>query len=166
MSIKTPMNDCLYSPQISPGNANITPPSATGPSLILTPSVIFTYPYVSPTMTVTIDAPNFNNRNTIRINRITRNTRGGTLKTFRYNIWPKIEVLAIAIDRIDPTIVTNLKALIKASVGQQIGYRDHESRQWVGVILNPDSVISQEGPGCQYTISFNMDATLASGALN
>ncbi len=154
------MNDCKYTPQIVGGNPNITPPSLTAPTLIIIPQVTFTYPFVTPTMTVLIDAPNFNNRETIRISRISRETRGKTFKVFRYNgIWPVVDRLAIAIERIDPVAVANLKALLKASVGQLIGFKDHESRQWQGVILNPDSAISQEGPGCQYTVSLTFEGS-------
>jgi hypothetical protein len=160
MSGKTTMSDCLYSPQVSPGNPNITPPTTVAPTVVLATQVTFTYPPVSPTLTVSIDAPNFNNRDTIRISRVSRETRGKTFRTFRNSSWPVVRRLAIAIERIDPTAVANLKTFINSTIGKQIGYMDHESRHWVGVILNPDSAISQEGPGCQYTLSLNFEGVL------
>ncbi len=53
-----------------------------------------------------------------------------------------------------------MKTFLRSSAGAQIGYRDHESRQWKGFITNPDSALTQEGPGAQYTLSLNFEGVL------
>lgn len=154
------MNDCTYSPQISPGNPFITPPSATVPTLVHSPTVTFTFPYVSPTTTIILPSPEFNNRDVLRIERVTRETRGKTLRTFRYSIWPKIRRLSLAFLGLAPDVAEDMKALLKASVGLELGYLDYESRQWKGLIINPDTAISQEGPNCADAIRIEFEGDL------
>ena len=154
------MNICTYSPQISPGNPNITPPSASGPTLVQVDNVVLTYPFVSPTMTVTLPTPEFNNRQVLRIERVTRETRGRTLRTFRYDIWPKIHRLAVSFLGLSPDQLDDFRALVKASVGKEIGYLDYESRQWKGIIINPDTAMSQEGPNCADAVRFDFEGEL------
>lgn len=154
------MNECTYSPQISPGNPNITPPSAVGPTLIHSSTVTFTFPYVTPTQTVSLPAPEFNNRDVIRIERINRETRGKTLKTFRYSIWPIIRRLSLSFLGIPPDDAESMKTLLRASVGLEVGYLDFESRQWRGLIINPDTAISQEGPNCADAIRIEFEGDL------
>jgi hypothetical protein len=134
--------------------------SKTAPTLSMRQTVILTWPYTSPTLTIILDAPVFNNHDTIKISRIARQTRGGELKMFRYSIWPTVERLQLTFDRISQTIAGNLKTFLKSSVGQDIGYLDHESRQWKGFIINPGVSISQEGPGCQYTAAIEFEGAL------
>lgn len=154
------MRDCTYSPQISPGNPFITPPSATPPTLVYVPTVTFTFPYVSPTHTVELPSPEFNNRDTIRIERITRETRGKTLKTFRYDMWPIIRRLSLSFLGVPPSDAEAMKDLLLASVGMEVGYLDYESRQWKGLILNPDTAISEEGPNCAGAIKIDFEGDL------
>lgn len=161
MSIKSEMSDCLYSPQVTGGAMPVN-----GPTLSLRQTVVFTYPFVSPTQTVTIPAPAFNNRDTIQLNRIARESRAKKLLMFRYSIWPKYERLAIVFNNVGLDTFGNdnaalMKTLIKSSVGVQIGYLDHESRQWKGFITNPESALTQEGRGAQYTLSISFEGVLA-----
>lgn len=157
---KTPMSDCTYSPQINPGNPFITPPSSSPPTLTPSQTVTFTYPYVSPTLTIVLPSPEFNNRDVNRIERITRETRGRTLRTFRYSIWPKIRRLALSFQGIDLTVANNMKTFLLTSIGKEVGYLDYESRQWKGLIINPDSAISQEGRDCTFAIRIDFEGDL------
>ncbi len=158
---KTGMSECLYTPQITGGSM-----AHTAPVLSMRQTVVFTYPFISPTQTVTIPAPVFNNRDTIQISRIARESRGKKFVTFRYGIWPIVERLALAFDNIGLDTFGNdnvvlMRTLIRASIGVQLGYLDHESRQWKGFITNPGSALTQEGRGAQYTLSLIFEGVLA-----
>ena len=150
----------LYVPQISPGNPNITPPSASVPALTLVATVSFTYPYATPTLTVQLRAPELSNLESKLIVRTVNITRGVSLKFFRDPIWPKYTILKYTFIGLSSLEKTNLQALILASIGKDIGFLDHQSRQWRGVITNPNAPITQTRQGCGYEYVFEFQGNL------
>lgn len=154
------MNICTYSPQISPGNDAITPPSSSGPVVVLQDTVIFTYPFVTPTLTVELRAPEFNNKDSVLITRIIRDTRGGEIKVYKESFWPTIRRLSFVIESLSEVEADGLQELIKASIGKEIGYLDYEGRQWKGIILNPEEAITEEGVNCEYTAKIDFEGAL------
>ena len=51
----------------------------------------FVYPVVSPTVSVTLRSPELGNKDRLQFNRISRETRGGTLIVFADPMWPKVQ---------------------------------------------------------------------------
>ena len=148
------MSLCTYSPQISPGNSNITPPPLTGPLFIKSSTVTFTYPYDSPTSTLTLRAPTTSDKETIRTNRVHRLTRGGTLIVYNSINWPKNRILNFNIEALTSDEILSLQDFVKLSLGKEIGYLDYESQQWRGLILNPDTIIKDNSRSCNYSAEF------------
>lgn len=150
------MKDCSYSPQLTPGSAPAIPSSA--PTIIVVPTVELTYPFISPTTTINLPSPAFGDSFSTDTRKIVRDTRGKTLRVLKAPTWPTIKTLTLNIVGIcDPT---EIKAFLKESIGKEIGYLDYESRQWRGVILNPEEPIKQIGRS-NYSITLKFQGRLA-----
>ncbi len=149
-----------YCPQVSPGNPNLTPPSTTEPTLTPQGKIVLTFPYVTPTLTVTLKAPNFNNKHNILLERIFKRSRGGTVIMERDQTDPVTEKLALSIDGITPTEIDSYLTFIKTSLGKEIGLEDYESRQWRGIIVNPDEAVNQQD-SCSYSLRLEFQGSLA-----
>ena len=82
----------VYTPFVGTGAAgNPTPP---GPLVGPTEGIgtcRFVYPTTSPTVTVPLRSPEFGNKDRLQFNRISRESRGGTLVVFADPMWPKVE---------------------------------------------------------------------------
>lgn len=140
-----------YSPQISPGNSYLTPPPAIGPLFVKASTITFTYPYVSPTTTLTLRSPQLGNKEAMRLRRVNRLTRGNSLRLFNNRDWPRDHILSISISGLEKSEVDNLIAFVNESLGKDIGYLDYESRQWVGIITNPKAVVTDLTKVCNFS---------------
>lgn len=129
-----------YSPFVGVG-AGGAPPT-TQPTLSDS-TFTLTYPYVTPTTTLVLRNPRFGNRHEMAFNRIARETRGGTLNVYADPSWPKTETLRVELTLHNCDPVDDVLDFLRDSLGQRVGLLDHEGRQWHGVILNPDTAISQ-----------------------
>lgn len=89
--------------------------------------------------------PIIGNTDELSFQRVNRRTRGGDLVLFRDPDWPKTEVLSLTFDFDTDAEAHRLLNFIKASIGTNMTYRDHENRVWSGVIQNPDAEIVQIG---------------------
>ncbi len=107
--------------------------------------VVFTYPYVNPTLTLTLPAPDFNNHDNLLIPRVTRLTRNNTLKTFKAKYWTDKRTLTYEFSYLTLQQRQDLLDFLYESAGDQIGLLDYERRVWSGVILNPESAVDQSG---------------------
>ena len=119
-------------------------PPAVAPTLVAGANVVFTYPYSTPVLTLPLRRPNFDNVTQLEYRKINRRSRGGTLQIFRDTAWPSAERLILTFSALKQEEITNLFTFLKASLGKEIGYLDHESRQWRGVILTPSAQMSEE----------------------
>jgi len=149
-----PMDLKHYNPQISPGNNNLTPPPSIIPSLIRRNTVILTYPYTSPTLTLELRSPEFQNKEAVQLRRVNRRTRNNDMLIFNDRDWPQNHILNFVIGALPYAKVLEVLAFVDASLGVDIGYLDYESQQWKGIILNPDSVVTDVGKQCNYTAEF------------
>lgn len=145
------MDKNTYSPQISPGNSFLTPPPAIGPLFVKSSTITLTHPVVSPTTTLTLRAPELGNRESLRLRRINRTTRGNSLRIFNDRDWPRDHILTISISGLEKDEVDALIAFVNASLGKDIGYLDYESRQWVGIITNPKAVVTDLTKSCNFS---------------
>jgi hypothetical protein len=51
----------------------------------------------------------------------------------------------------------NFEAFVKIAAGYQITLVDHEDVTRTGVLTDPQYIITKEGRGCRYTVSFNFE---------
>jgi hypothetical protein len=152
MSLKT----CTYTPFVGTGSFPTTPPTVVRRSTIL-----FTYPYVTPTWSLELRMPNFDTTEQFENRKINRRSRGGTLQIFRDAIWPVAERLILAFDHLSQENVTDLFEFIKISLGKEIGYLDFESRQRKGIIITPSMQVNEpvRSP-CNFSVSLEFEGTL------
>lgn len=139
------MDKCTYSPQISPVTiTGLNPPPSTGPTLIRRSTVLFQYPYASPTTTLEIRAPSTNNKLVPKISRIQAMSRGNELLVFRDPIWPKSTLINWSFEGLTAEEAENCLAFCLISCGQLVKITDYESRVMRGILINPRNPISQE----------------------
>lgn len=149
---------CNYSPFVGSGDFTF---DATPP--VLTPSTLTLYwPFIAPSLTLELRNPEFGNKISFNANRINRKSRGGTIQVFRKETWPKFRTLQMDISVLSTTQITNFKAFLIASLGQEIGLIDHEGRTWKGVITTPDTDITETGgaPCGNYATSFQFEGEI------
>lgn len=96
------------------------------------------------TDSVTLRSPNLGNKDKLSFNRISRETRGGTLVVFADPIWPKIQTLVLTFSGLTETEVSDLLVFLDAHLGEEVGLLDWENRYWKGVIMTPDDPVVQD----------------------
>ncbi len=111
------------------------------------------------TDTVTLRAPSFGNKDRLSFNRITRETRGGTLVVYADPIWPKIQTLALSISGLTAAEKDELLAFMEDTLGLEIGLTDWEGRYWTGVIVAPDQPAVQDDRET-FTATFEFEGEL------
>jgi hypothetical protein len=134
---------CNYTPGVGDGTFDYTAPSVVSPTLVPRSTTILTWPYSSPTLTIEVRNPNFDNTEQFEFRRINRRTKGGELDLYRDETWPKVERLQMSFTWLSETQRNELFNFLQKSIGQEIGLLDFESRQWRGFIITPTSAISE-----------------------
>lgn len=138
---------CLYEPQISPGNTNLTPMPATAPvTLVRRETILLEFPHDVPTTTLELRSPEFNDKLVKKFTRIYRKSRGNTLIVFRDPAWPKTDIINWAFRGLTNIQAADALAFYKLSAGKYIRLTTYESLVYQGIIINPNNPISQEGP--------------------
>ena len=111
------------------------------------------------TDSLTLRAPNLGNKDRLVFNRVSRETRGGTLIVYADPIWPKIQTLALTFSGLLSTESQDFLQFVTDHLGQQIGLLDWEGRYWIGVIVTPDNPIVQDGKE-SFSASFEFEGEL------
>lgn len=120
-----------------------TPPSSTPPTLTPSHSIVLSYPYVTPTLTVTLRAPEFDNKDTVENKRVRRASRGGTIQIFADPQWPKIYQLHMDFAALSEQVAQDYAAFRQQTLGKEIKLVDHESRVWKGVLIEVATPITR-----------------------
>ena len=150
-----------YQPFVGTGpSSNPTPPPATlslpsGPDTF----TLFWPPTGTPSDTLVLRKPEFGNKDRLQFNRVSRETRGGTLIVFADPMWPKTETQVLTFSALTPAKANALIAFMEAHLGLQIGMWDWEGRQWTGIITNPNDPIVQDSK-YSFTGSLEFEGTL------
>lgn len=97
------------------------------------------------TNTITLRPPEFDNVQSISLDRIARKTRNGDLIIFRDPNWVKNEVFKYSFVYLTQRQVYDLLNFIQLSLGQNVTLVDYEGRIFVGTIINPAAVMAQPG---------------------
>lgn len=102
--------------------------------------------------TLVLRNPEFNDSYLQGFVRIQRETRGGSLKILRDPNWPKTTQLRYSIRNLPDA--DEILDFLQASLGQLITLTDHYNREWSGVILNPQTAVTDNG-FCK--VDFNLE---------
>lgn len=98
--------------------------------------VAFTYPYVTPTLTVQVPNPNLGDAQ--QDEHPASFGIAMSARVYSYISTPKRRRLLLTFSKLSLTKINDLKNLIYKSAvsANNVGYLDHESRQWRGDIMN------------------------------
>lgn len=120
------------------------------------------YPPAGPfTDTLTLRNPRFGNRDRVQLNRISRETRGGTLIVFADSIWPKIQTQIYQFEALSWDQANGLFEFIDNHLGLEIGLLDHEGRYWRGIVVTAEEPVTHDGKR-GYAVGFEFEGVLAS----
>lgn len=154
----------VYHPFVGAGpstNPDPPPTELAGPIPGVTAFTLL-YPAVGPfTDTLVLRAPNLGNKDRLQMNRVSRETRGGTLIVYADPIWPKVETLVLNFSGLTWAEVHGLHTFMDAHLGMEIGMLDWEHRFWKGILTKLDDPIVQDGPGCKYSVGFEFEGEMA-----
>lgn len=158
--VESPCITKSYSPYVgSTTDANYTAPSTTAPTIGHN-TLTLTYPYTSPTTTLTLRNPSFGDKDRLTYTRINRMTRGGTLIVYSDTKWPKLQTLAVQVDNLSPKQASDLISFLRTSLGKEIGLLDWENRQWRGIVTTPDAQVTNTSKN-DLSVSFQFQGMLA-----
>jgi len=135
---------CDYDIGVGAGDCGFPVPTMVEPILVRRATTILTYPYITPTETLELRNPDFDNSLQLEFRRINRRSRGGTLQIYRDEAWPKSERLIFSVSALKEQTSRDLLFFLNMSVGKEIGLLDFESRQWRGIILTPSTQIKED----------------------
>lgn len=134
-----------YTPFIGEGTSGPTPPPASCPVPVAgIGECRFCYPVSHPTEFVTLRSPEFGNRDRLQFNRISRETRGGTLIVFADPMWPKVETMVLTFSGLSSTQVQDYLMFVRDHLGLEVGFVDWEGFYWKGVIMDPTEPTAQD----------------------
>ena len=149
-----PCREKAFAPFIGSSDDNeFAPPGDTAPTLVAGDGLL-TYPFVSPTLSVTLKSPEFGDADNLAFQRIDVQSRGGDRLTFSDPDWPKTEILEFTIAALSEVAIDELIAFVNASMGQEIGLLDWYGQQWRGIIIAPDTTVSETAAGFSITLRF------------
>jgi hypothetical protein len=135
-----------------------TPPTTVVPTL--TPgSVVLSYPFTSPTTTITLRRPLFGNRDRLTNQRINRTSRGNTLIVYADPEWPRVQTVVAQFTLLTETQAQDYLTFLETSLGKEIKLTDWEGRIWKGVVLQTDDPVTRDRPD-RLTISFTFEGEL------
>ena len=148
-----------YTPFIGEGDAD-TPPASCPTPVAGIGECRFCYPVSHPTEFLTLRSPEFGNRDRLQFNRISRETRGGTLIVYADPMWPKIETMALTFSSLSSEQAQDYLDFVCDHLGLEVGFVDWEGFYWKGVILNPQEPTTQDDK-TGHTVSFEFECESA-----
>jgi len=126
----------------------------------LSSTVQFTFPFTTPTLTVTLRSPDLGNADTLNFRRISRRDRGGKLEIFRRDIWPKTKRMRLQFSSLTDLQRRQILQILNESLGQDVRYKDHENRNWKGIFTTPSAKIQEIGRECDNEITIEFQGEL------
>ena len=104
--------------------------------------------------------PEFGNTDSLRFSRINRTNRGGNLILYADPSWPREQVMILQISGLKDVKKTELQTFLLANLGAELTLTDHHARDWVGIILNPDTDFVQDNID-SYSVTLQFEGVLA-----
>lgn len=132
-------SECYYDPIFGGGEGGTTMPHGAPSRLVRQSNVKLVYPATADpqswTNTVTLRNPEIGDRTKLQMDRIYRESRGGTLQTYRDDTWPTQETVGVAIRLCKDETAEEFSDFIDATLGAEIGFLDWEGNAWKGIML-------------------------------
>jgi len=150
------VSTCDYAPVVGFGSYADQMPVSLNP-LSLETTIRFFYPSTGPiTNEVTLRSPEFGDRSRYALDRIFRESTGGTLQTFRDDTWPTEETIAGQVIALKEATAQAYLDFIVATLGQEIGFDDWEGRSFSCMMLNTTDPIVRTRDD-QVDVSFELE---------
>lgn len=141
-----------FSPQLFSG-------SLPAPTFVYQTYIELTYPYVSPTVSLTMRNPNVGDGHSCSLFTAKATLRGGENIYFRDPDWPVTRVLSLGFSAIDNDKLEELYDFLDESIGKEVGLLDWLGRQWRGIIITSNG-LGQYGKECDNVVGFDFRGTL------
>lgn len=149
-----------YSPFVGAGDGPVPPTALQGPVPGIQVPFQLVYPAVGiVTDAVSLKAPNLGNKDRLTFNRISRETRGGTVIVWADPDWPKTQTQVLQFSGLLRVEAQALLTFIDEHLGQEIGMIDWEHRYWRGIITTPDEPVVEDRFD-SFTASFQFEGEL------
>lgn len=143
-----------YRPFIGEGdNTGFASMPTTAP-VIEPDTVTFTFPVDAPTTTLVLKNPDFGDIDGFEYTSVSRRSRGGDRIIFADAKWSKFDTREFTIKHLKADKTDQLIAFINDTLGQEVGIRDWEGEDWRGIIVAPQTEISETKSGFTITIRF------------
>lgn len=142
-----------YTPQLGEGGQTTKNLTLTAPTLVKD-TLTLTYPYVSPTTTLTLKNPDFGNSDSLQLYRIDRHTHGRSRKIVSDDRWKTNETLELTMTNVCHVTTDAIVSFLNDSLGGEIGLLDWFGRQWRGIIVTPETDVITNSGGWSITITF------------
>lgn len=143
-----------FSPDVGSDEDDGYPVMDTTTPVIVKGDVVLTYPYVTPSLTLSLKSPAFGNTDQVRFNLIDRTNRGGGRIVYNDPNWARDRVLEFEIEHLYREQAEALAAFINESLGAEVGLLDWEGTQWRGIIIAPNSPMTETVGGYAIKIAF------------
>ncbi len=148
-----------YAPLVGEGRSDFEALQIATPT-ISDGTLTLSYPVTSPTTTLTLHDPQFGNETVLNFTRIDRDTRGGDRKLFSDAKWARWERLSFEVRDLCETTADDIIDFLNTSLGGYIKLIDWEGRGWEGVIVSPETEVTQTANGWGFAIVFEGSPTL------
>lgn len=122
--------------------------------------LIYSNPYYSADLI--LRNPELGNSDQLDHFMVNTNTIGLDKVIYRDPTWPITNTFNLTFRSLTDQNKEDLLLFLFQSAGSSIFYRDHESRLWNGVILNPEAEMTQEH-NCNWSITLNFLGVLFPG---
>lgn len=152
-------DEWLFAPQVTV-IGGIPTPSTTPPVFVSHVDLVLTYPFVSPTQTVTLRAPKLGDTHQVTVEAVRQQTMGGVTTMGRNGIWPIVDIYNFQFDGLPNDVIEAYFAFAILTAGQIVGLRDHLGRLFYGFILNPDGESNSEQV-CNNSLEISFRGTLS-----
>ena len=103
---------------------------------------------------VTLRGPRFGDVQRVNNEAIVLESRGGDLMSVKDAAWPESQTNVYQFERIQESVIEELKAFLIKTAGLQIDLIDHMDQLWRGVIVTPVNEIIEVRETCSYDVSF------------
>ncbi len=138
---------CTYTPFVGvTSNPDApTPPPTSSPTLIPLNQITLTCEAAG--TSITLRNPELGDKDISQFQRISRETRGGTLVVFSDPIWPRTQKIILEFTGLTEEKGQEFLTFLNLSLGQLVDLIDWDSRKvWGGILTAPQSPIVRDGP--------------------
>ena len=96
-------------------------------------------------MSIPLRNPDFGDSFDVWQRRVTNELIDGSLKILRLDDWPKTRLIKFISNGLTEDEAMNYYNYIEQNLGLESPFQDQYGRSWVGIIINPDSNLTDNG---------------------